>query len=95
MLHTEKEAMTKICPIRDKDVCHSFCLGSACMWWEEIHSKITREDHSGGNAAMHTAIMHIHKNHGGKLAEIKREGPPGSTGVFIIEARGRCGACHK
>ena len=89
MIHTEKEAASKICPMNISEM--ELCLGSACMWWDEVHPRMERKDHSGARACMSNTRMELHKAHGGKLADIKREGPPGSLGIWVIEARGRCG----
>ena len=90
MIMTEEKSKQKRCP-----KCHCEpCKASECMWWEELHPRMEREDHSGAGAYMSTAIMNIHKQFGGKVPEIKREGPPGCQGILVIEARGCCAACR-
>jgi len=77
---THKEAVKKECPINNFE----HCIGEKCMAWKEINPRIEREDHSGGREM----IAEQRSKRG--YQEIKREGPPGSTGVLILESQGIC-----
>ena len=84
MLYTEEEAKIKMCPMRDRSTHRAYCVAAKCMWWEEVHSSAME--------CMANARMELNKAHGGKLAEIKEEGPCINR-VLVIEARGKCGVC--
>jgi len=56
------------------------------MAWEEVYGRIEREDHSGAAGQMHELCL----KRGISGNEIKREGPYGSCGRLIMEARGVC-----
>ncbi|MFW6310843.1 MAG: hypothetical protein ACOC1K_01260 [Nanoarchaeota archaeon] len=73
-----EEAIQKVCPFSKQNK----CLGNGCMAWKEVNPRIKREDHSGGKDMM---IQHRGKR---GFQEIKREGPPGSLGVLILESQG-------
>ena len=81
---THKEAIEKYCPfivIKEKNI---KCLGHNCIAWKEINPRIEREDHSGGKQMIYE--QRSRRN----MQEIKRSGPIGSTGIFILDAQGVC-----
>jgi hypothetical protein len=59
------------------------------MAWTEVEPEMKREDHSGAKE-----IMHIERSQRERGAEVRREGPDGSTGFLILDARGYCGKYH-
>lgn len=75
-----EEAVKKACPFAKRER----CLGEKCAAWKEINPRIEREDHSGGKDMM------VQQRGKRGFQEIKREGPPGSLGVLILESQGVC-----
>lgn len=59
------------------------CFGKSCFAWTKTDNRIEREDHSGGKEMMHKQAFD-------REQELKREGPAGSLGVWVLEERGTC-----
>ena len=57
--------------------------GRPGMAFEKVDARIEREDHSGGHAHMRQIALN-------RDQELKREGPHGSLGVWILEERSIC-----
>ena len=61
-----------------------FCIEDKCAHWRQLHSRVEREDHSGGKEMIF--------KHGVETNRVpRREGPGGSTGYWILDASGYCG----
>lgn len=83
----EEAARTKICPLSlaQSSGPARQCIASNCMWWVEIHSEVTREDHSDGHHYMLSLKVQQSRS-----SSLEREGPPGCSGVWILPAEGIC-----
>lgn len=80
---TAEEASQKLCPfVLDSNM--ETCAPNTCMAWIEANKRYEREDHSGAREMM----QKVSRNR--NCQEIKREGPPGSTGTLFLEAQGFC-----
>jgi len=79
-LLTKKEAEQMYCPWEIGD----YCCTEKCMGWIEVHSKVVREDHSGGKARMNDLGLTRHQMP-------RQEGPPGCMGELILDEQGYCG----
>lgn len=80
---TEAEAAGTICPFTLGTLQQNCCLGKKCFAFEVVDARIEREDHSGGQNMMRETALK-------RKQELKREGPSGSLGVWILEERGTC-----
>lgn len=90
---TEDQASKKLCPmtLNNSGDYLPRCRGSDCLWWVEVHGIITREDHSDARSHMNEAAF----KRGQSYSMIRREGPAGCQGVFILDAVGICGMIYK
>ena len=80
---TEAEAAGTICPFTLGTSQQNCCLGKMCFAFEIVEPRIEREDHSGGQLIMRETALK-------RKQELKREGPSGSLGVWLLEERGTC-----
>ena len=78
---TCSEAFSRMCPFMQDGM---KCRGTQCMAFQEVHPRIEREDHSGGKEM----IWEQASKRG--YQKVQREGPPGSTGFFYLEALHVC-----
>jgi hypothetical protein len=83
---TDEQARRKKCPMMSSQEYFQHCQGEDCMLWVEVHGRVEREDHSGAPEHMSKLCL----DRGISYSEIKREGPCGSYGRLVIEARGVC-----
>ena len=81
-VYTKAQAAAKVCPF---EIVKGGCVTHDCMAWTVTEKYMSREDHSGANMLM---VDECSKRAPG--AEVKREGPPGSTGKLYLEERGYC-----
>lgn len=81
---TEEQAAKIVCPFTLGSDKLQKCFGKSCFAWTKIDNRIEREDHSGGKEMMHKQAFD-------REQELKREGPAGSLGVWVLEERGTCG----
>lgn len=80
---TEKEMREKICPFMSTPMDKVRCYASGCIAWQVAFSRVEREDHSDGS-------LHI-QEYGSKTGRMaRREGPSGSTGIWILDEVGYC-----
>ena len=84
---TEEEAKNTRCPFKttteSRETYFEPCDGKRCMAWTKTDNRIEREDHSGGREMMYKSAFD-------RGQELKREGPPGSLGVWVLEELGTC-----
>lgn len=80
---TEEQAARIVCPFTlEKDIPHN-CYCRDCFAWTKTDNRVEREDHSGGKEMMYKQAFD-------RDQELKREGPPGSLGIWVLEERGTC-----
>lgn len=80
---TNDQALKVTCPFTLNKENPEKCLGQTCFAWTKTDSRIEREDHSGGKEMMYKTAFD-------REQEVKREGPPGSLGRWVLEERGTC-----
>jgi hypothetical protein len=86
MNRTIAEAKKMICPIlsfKHEKVGYVKCLADGCTAWEEVYCKEKREDHSGGDMVIMSRGIETNR-------QAYREGGPGCSGHWILDATGRC-----
>lgn len=79
---TNAQAVERLCPF---NVVKGCCVANDCMAWTITERYTSREDHSGANM-----LMVDEQARRAPGSEIKRKGPPGSTGTLYLEERGYC-----
>jgi len=83
---TEEEAKNIRCPFKvatQPNTHFKLCDGKDCMAWSVTEKRVEREDHSGAKQLMYDLSRT-------RDQELKRKGPPGSLGVWVLEERGTC-----
>ena len=65
-----------------------FCIEDKCAHWRQLYSQTIREDHSGGKELIFKFGVETNRSP-------RREGPGGSTGIWILDASGYCGLAGK
>jgi hypothetical protein len=81
--YTKEELEKKFCPFQATT---DGCCTTRCMACHEKHSRVSREDHSGGSEAMLAEAI----RRGRSFSDVKREGPGGCLGKFTLEAEYVC-----
>lgn len=83
-LMTKEEASKTLCPYsHDGNGMMRTCDTNQCQSWLTYHPEVEREDHSGAKEMIHKIGMETQRRP-------VRQGPPGSTGYWKLEATGFC-----